>query len=300
MPDHAREELAIEVFIRRIRAIAACNVLDTGVRPDRLTPGVTNPDAVIVVAGREWTVEHRTLDSFRDMRADTAIFLDLTSGLAAPVAAAFPNWMLWLIFDVHSWPSLPKKDRDAFRTNLVADVLEALHVLPASLRHGQRQFDVALARTGLPLTIDRHLGGGPPLITRCAPPDQRSQLRTELVRALREKNVKRAAHVDVRSAAMLLLDSDDLSIINEESVHHEFTSAVAEVQPAFDHVFLVRTRPNPPFVYPLWTSGRLASHHAVWDFRRAQGSLEWGDEPFGDPVLDRETLLELQLADSPE
>ncbi len=270
----SRQERTIEQFCARLSAIEGQQVRIVE-RPDRDNPGQGGCDAIIDRGGCRFALEHTTVDSVVNQRADDARFNQVVVPLEEAIRRAHPDSWVEIIVPVHAIPT--GTDWSQIAGAIRAGCIQAIAQMP----FGEEYREFALDGVPFPVWICRREDRHNPVcyVMRQAPRDLHTHLENNMARAIREKRDQLAFYRTQGLPTLLLLDSDEIALANRDSLAGAFRRAADREPPEeFDEVFLAVTWRVPIWIYPVKLYSRL--YPDLPEFRRyfeEQCTLTYGE-----------------------
>jgi hypothetical protein len=250
MPDHAREDLAIEAFCR-ILTLTEDGPVSVVERPDREPQRGGGCEAIIQRQGKRQAVEHTTFDILLNKRLDDAR-LRVLDPAAIAIAKAFPDCRITIgvplgaVQSGRDWSLLCEAFQEA--------VVDALLGLPADSHHTN------LTIPGLfPVTIFRRRPTRLPgcFIARKVSDEDMEGCSVNLISALQAKERQLRPYAIAGLTTVLLLDNDDLSLMDAHTAAWQFQVAHGQNPVSIDEVYLLDGTERPPWVYPIKLGDRM-------------------------------------------
>ncbi len=259
----AREDRAITQFCERLSAIEnqAVTILD---RPDQSNPGKGGCDAIISRGADQQALEHTTIDSFARQREDDAKFEQVVVPLEEAIRVALPDSYVWVSIPVHV---IPKGiDWRGLAQQLETECIKTLLEMPSAGPWGETRpytlngipFPVNLMKCDAPGNPGCH-------VMRIKPADQQNQLVANMVTALQNKDTQLAPYKERGFRTILLLDSDDVALVNRDTLADACKLAMTQYNPnAIDEIFIAEADNEPIWFYPVKLGDRA---HPMPEFR---------------------------------
>lgn len=239
-----REDKAIDVFIERLSIINDVKmvVLD---RPDRNPLAKGGCDALIEENKSKIALDHTTVDIFPNQRADDPAFLKVMVPIEGRVLKEFPDSDIRITVPTFV---IPKGDQDAFRVFLENEIISAIK----TLSFGNAEHEFNFPNIPFPVWIIRQKNDHPLCYVGRKAKIGLSEVITKIIedKYLQLTSYKRSGYKTV-----LLMDSDDFTIINADMIREEFVQVArskADKTTAFDEVYLITTYATAnPWLYPI-------------------------------------------------
>ncbi len=215
-------------------------------RPDKDNRDSADIDAYAESPGRKpLAIEHTKIQSLQDQNRDSAWFMQGLGALETELSGVFP-FCFDLVFPYQN--VAPGKDWAAMR----AAVKNWFLAHAASLSEGRTTHQVA----GLPFPIavsKRASTRHKVFLMRQVPPgDVESLLLAEMQKSLGHKYAKLSQYREAGAVAVLVLESEDIALVSEQSLYKAFLRATRDQpRPNLDQVWLASTFGQDCSVYCL-------------------------------------------------
>jgi hypothetical protein len=231
--------------------------------------------------GARQAVEHTTIDAYFGQRQDTARYRNVLVPLEELIKAEFPDSWIAIIAPAHA---IQKGERwDVLGERIFGRLCETIRSMPIADHRDSKSTEFTFSDIPFPIWIRRQgLGGEEPYcaIDRVAPADWRDQMVAGIVKTLKDKSEQLHPYRSDEVATVLLIDFDEISLVNQDSVAESFVHAGRRELDAFaiiDEVYLVRWRPRGPWVFPVKLGCRLYPDLPEFQvFRRTQYEVTYG------------------------
>ncbi len=269
-----RQERTIEQFCAGLSAIEGQEVRIVK-RPDRDNRGQGGCDAIIDRGGRPCAIEHTTIDVIVDQRADDARFRQVVVPLEEAIGSAYPDSWIGICVPIHAVPT--GTDWSGMRDALIDGCVHAICDMAFGKEHRKFEFE----GVPFPVWITRRKSPRQPgcYVMRLAPRDLETHMVNNMARAIREKSEQIAPYRRQGFVTILLLDSDEFVLTNEDSLAQAFRTAADRESPeGFDEVYIAMTWQNPIWIYPVKLHVRLYPNLPEFrQFFEAQYILTYGE-----------------------
>lgn len=265
MVDVARERKVITAFCDRLAVLLRqpCTVKEWLEPP--------NCEAILERAGEPWAIDHTALNSFRNQKADDALFDAVVRPLESSLAPICTDHFVRILFPTGCLSGNRLGLREQLETSLKA-------IIPTVAEDGEFH-RVVLARPKCDLEISRERGD----IVGCfpgriLPPNHRQELEQDLERAIHAKSLQLSSYRKGGRRTILLMDTREISSFNEFSVAKAFGAAAARINHGqLDEIYLFAEPTSKFFVWPLKFKEVVPPDlRWIYEFRRAQSSLVFG------------------------
>lgn len=247
--DFKKEDLAVEDFCEQLSLIDG-QVAYVKSRPDeRGQAGAGQPDFIISRAGRDFTVEHTSVDTYPNQ----VFFEKLWAKYFKPlnieerVKQAFPKSFIHISIPIDAFKS-EREARNFDFEKFVRDLIEAIKSTPKGRNGSERRtFDLPF-----PVQVSNDDGNGfvGCFVIQIVPTytEKRDEdLEKEMAKAVRKKQRKLKEAKERGESTILLLDSDDYALVNEEVLADAFAHAVSSdpsMLDGIDEVYIQHRRGN--------------------------------------------------------
>jgi hypothetical protein len=273
MPDLKRERFVIEEFCRRLSVL---------VREDCVVePGAC--DAILKRGRGAWALDHTHLNSFRDHVKDNVLFNSITLQLQSSLAPICNEHHINIVLGIRELPH-------GHRETICQLEASLLRIIPTVVDDGQLH-RITLDSPACEVHVSRRaskLAGC--FFHQLAPEGHNIELCQDIERAIRRKSKKLTRYKTEGKRTVLLLDTEDISSINEFTVADAFATATTQIDHScLDEVFLFDqpVGTDVHFVWPLKFRGVFQPDRRWFDeFRRAQGALLWNWDDQGPPYVE--------------
>jgi hypothetical protein len=276
MVDQAREEKVIKAFCDRLSVLLRepCSIKEWLKPP--------NCEAILDRAGKSWAIDHTVLNSFKNQKADDAIFNAVATPLEAELKVICGNHFVRVLIPVGGLSGNKAVLRKQLRASLeriipmIPDDDEFHHVI---LKEPKCELDIARDPSEDPLVGC--------YMSRLLPPNHRKELEDDLKRAIQDKSRQLTSYRRGGKSTVLLLDTREISSFNEFSVAKAFAAAAGTTDHSqLDEIFLFDEPTLKFMIWPLKFRGILPPDMRwIYEFRRAQAVLVWGMKHKGLPYL---------------
>lgn len=237
---YQKEDLAIEVFCEQLSLIDGQNVHVKRRLDDRGRKGAGLPDFVVERNGLAYTLEHTSLNSYRGQVHYEVMWEKFVTPLSIKekVEAAYPGKLIRIAIPINPFASETQAkqfDFDDFMEHLINAVGET----PES--HNAAK-EVAYEFPNTPFAVYISNGGdgyAACFVTRVVPTDAEqleTDIENEIARAINKKREKLRRAKAREEATVLLLDSGDYSLLNEERLAEAFRRAVGKDEAMLDGI----------------------------------------------------------------
>lgn len=255
------EDFALEEFCGQLAEIEGREVYVMSRPDDGGANGAELPDAVIKRGGGRYVVEHTAVSSYVRQTDFEAKFERSIKAAEVDKAVmeAHPGYGVNIVIPVNAFKSdkeIERFDFEAFKEGVVKAVGET----PIS-RNAEKVNRVALPSVPFEVAISRHRWGTFCHIIQSVPTDReglKKHLDAEMVRAVNAKRRKLSAAKAAGERTILLLDSEDYSLLS----HHAMAQAFGHVArgldlTGIDEVFTIHNRGVTCWVLPAKVGGRI-------------------------------------------
>lgn len=242
-----REDKTIEQFCWRLSKIE-CHRVQIIERPDRDNPRTGGCDAIIERGKRRFALEHTTIDSFLNQRADAARFRQVVVPLEQSIRSVYLDSCIEIMVPVYAIP----KGEDWL------GITERLHnscvkvIEQMSFNETQQQF--TFAEIPFPVWITRRENHRNPAcyVMYKTPDNLAAQIVKNISKAIYAKRNQLAPYRQQGLPTILLLDSDDTALVNLELFADAFRKvADCESTEGLDEIFIAEADRNPIWYYPV-------------------------------------------------
>ncbi len=276
MVDEARENKVIQAFCERLATLLreTCSIKEWLKPP--------NCEAILDRAGKLWAIDHTALNSFKNQKAEDAIFKGVASALEAELAPICRNHFVRVLIPVGALAG----NKSVLRKQLKASLEKIIPTIPDDddfhhvvLKEPKCELDIARDPSEDPLVGC--------FISRLLPPNHRKELEEDLDRAIRDKSLQLTSYRRGGKSTILLLDTREISSFNEFSLAKGFAAAASRVDHSqLDEIFVFDEPTSKFMIWPLKFRGVLPPDMRwINEFRRAQSALVWGMKHKGLPYI---------------
>jgi hypothetical protein len=239
-----REDRALEAFAVALEISDGQPGVITA-RPDR-DGAAGGADAIIRRLGRDWAVEHTTIDSFPGQREDNDRLRRVFGPAREAIAEAYPALRITLGVPLGA---VPTKTSWARITSTYSEL-----VIAALQDHGDTPGNRLVTLPGM---FDSHIffrrsrSPGCFLSREIDSSDLDGRVGV-IVSAIESKHLQLAPYRAAGMPTALLLDNDDVGLMSPDALAEAFTraSSIASFED-LDDVYLVDAVELPPWIYPL-------------------------------------------------
>ncbi len=270
----SREDRTIDQFCTRLAAIEGRQVHIIA-RPDRDNAGQGGCDAILDRGGEIFALEHTTIDCIVGQREDSARFRRVVVPLEEAIRSAYPE--SWIVICVPSHAVPTGTDWSEMRDALLDGCVRAIFDMTFGEERRQFQFEgvpfrVWITRRRSPRNPDCH-------VMRTSPGDLEAHMVENMTYVIREKSEQLAPYRLDGLATILLLDSDEFVLTDQDSLAQAFRTSAERVSPeGFDEVYIAMTWQNPIWIYPVKLYDRLYPDLPEFlQFFEAQYFLTYGE-----------------------
>lgn len=244
-----REDRTITEFCDRM-SILEGHLVKVIERPDRVHHGKGGCDAIILRGDREEALEHTTVDSYKGQREDDARFTRVVVPIEESIRKAFPDSYIWVSVPVHVIPN------GMTSKQLEIACIEIIKKVPAD---GQMKvytspnipFSIRIRNVPSPQNPDCH-------VMRLTPQKQKAELLENMISLLIKKNKQLKPYKEKGLPTILLLDSDDPSLVSADSLAESLAQAVLQYDPTYiDQIYIVEADRNPIWYLPVKLGERV-------------------------------------------
>jgi len=282
MPDLKRERFVIEEFCRRLSVLVREDcVVESWPDSETREPGAC--DAILKRGRGAWALDHTHLNSFRDHVKDNVLFNSITLQLQSSLAPICNEHHINIVLGIRELPH-------GHRETICQLEASLLRIIPTVVDDGQLH-RITLDSPACEVHVSRRaskLAGC--FFHQLAPEGHNIELRQDIERAIRRKSKKLTRYKTEGKRTVLLLDTEDISSINEFTVADAFATATTQIDHScLDEVFLFDqpVGTDVHFVWPLKFRGVFQPDRRWFDeFRRAQGALLWNWDDQGPPYVE--------------
>ena len=213
----SRQERTIEQFCARLSAIEGQEVRIVE-RPDHDNPGQGGCDAIIDRGGHRFALEHTTVDSVVNQRADDARFNQVVVPLEEAIRRAHPDSWVEIIVPIYAVPT--GTDWSQIAEALRVGCIQVIAQMP----FGEEYRESVLDGVPFPVWICRREDRHNPVcyVIRQGPSNLHTHLENNMARAIREKRGQLAFYRGQGLPTLLLLDSDEIALANRDSLAEAF------------------------------------------------------------------------------
>lgn len=255
------EDFALEEFCEQLAKIEGREVYVMSRPDDGGANGAELTDAIIKRGGARYVVEHTAVSSYVQQANFQAKFERSIKAarVEEAVMRAHPGYGVNVVVPVNAFKSdreIERFDFEAFKESIIKAVGET----PIS-RNAQKVNRVTLPGVPFDVAISRHRWGTYCHLIQSVPTDRetlKKHLEGEMVRAVNAKRRKLAAAKATGERTILLLDSEDYSLLSHDAMAQAF-GRVARVLDltGIDEVFTVHNRGVTCWVLPAKVGGRV-------------------------------------------
>lgn len=276
MVDQAREEKVIKAFCERLALLLRepCSIKEWLKPP--------NCEAILDRAGKSWAIDHTALNSFKNQKADDAIFKAVATPLEQDLANICKNHFVRVLIPVGGLSG----NKGVLRSQLKASLERIIPTIPDD----DEFHHIVLKEPKCELDIARDPSEDPLVgcyMSRLLPANHRKELEDDLVRAIQDKSRQLTSYRRGGKPTVLLLDTREISSFNEVSVAKAFAAAASRADHSqLDEIFLFDEPTAKFMIWPLKFRGVLPPDMSwIYEFRRAQAALVWGMKHKGLPYV---------------
>lgn len=285
--NNSRERIVIAEFCKRMAVLTRKDCVVES-RPDEEFPGEGKCDAIVRRGKIRWAFDHTRLNSYRDQAKDEHLYKAIVSSLQKSLLAICDKQ--------HVTIALPFKVFHRGKHAVLKARFERLlrEAIPKAKDDGEFH-QIELSDPKCTLHISRRDSDLPGCFIRpIAPPNHQNELQKDFKRAILAKGDQLSRNRPRRGRTAMLLDTSDLSLINESRLVEAFQRAASSTDHSeIDEIFVFDhpTGIGNHFVWPLKYRGVMPPN-LKWmnEFWRAQTALVWGFTDRGPPYI-RSKLL---------
>jgi hypothetical protein len=282
MPDLKRERFVIEKFCKRLSMLVREDcVAESWPDSENREPGTC--DAILKRGVSSWALDHTHLNSFRGHVKDNVLFNSIILSLQSSLAPICHKHHINVVLDIRKLP----RGRSETMRQLEASLLR---IIPTVVDDGNLH-RITLDSPACEIHVSRlasELAGC--FFHQLAPEGHNIELCQDIERAIRQKSKQLKRYKAEGKRTILLLDTDEISLINEFTVADAFATATAQIDHScLDEVFLFDqpVGTDVHFVWPLKFRGVFQPDRRwLHEFRRAQGVLLWNRDDQGPPYIE--------------
>ncbi len=274
MRTNKREDKVIEQFCERLSEIELQTV-QVVERPDRDYPGLGGCDAVIERGNRRFALEHTSISSFLNQRKDDARFNKVVVPLEQAIPQAFPDSWVEIAVPVGAVPTGTNWSK--MTENLRDGCISAI----AQMQFGETGRKFEFEDFPFPVWISRYQTCRSAChVMRFVSSKLKAQLENDMSRAVCKKRKQLAPYKKKGMSTLLILDSDDISLVNHYSLAEAFSKAAeGNKSDGLDEVFLAESDRDPIWFFPVKLYDRLYPNLPEFrQFFEAQYFLTYGEE----------------------
>lgn len=236
--DHKKEDIAVEEFCEQLSLIDGENVYVKSRPDERGRTGAGLPDFIVSRAGRDYTVEHTSLDTYPHQMLFETLWAKYFKPLRIEerIKQAFPKSFIHISIPLDAF----KQDSDARKFDFEKFVQELIAAVKQTPR-GRNGSERRTYHLPFPVHISNDDGNGfrGCFVIQIVPthPEKRDDdLEKEMAKAITKKRRKLQAAKQKGERTVLLLDSDDYALVNEEILADAFAQAVSNDQTILDGI----------------------------------------------------------------
>jgi len=237
---YQKEDLAIEIFCEQLSLIDEQNVHVKQRLDDRGRGPAGLPDFVVERNGLGYTLEHTSLNSYQGQVHYEFMWEKFITPIKIKekVEAAYPGKLIRVAIPINAFGSAAQAkqfDFDDFMEHLIKAVGET----PES-HNATKEVTYEFPNTPFPVYISNGGDGyAACFVTRVVPTDAEqldTDIENEIARAINKKRDKLQRAKAGEQSTVLLLDSGDYSLLNEQRLAEAFTRAVGKDEAMLDGI----------------------------------------------------------------
>lgn len=246
---YKKEDFAIEAFCEQLSVVDGQNVYVEKCLDLRGQTGECRPDFIVRRKGSPYTVEHTSLNSYKDRELYEhlwEVFFEPLN-IKEKIEEAYPTKWINIFIPIDAFRSKKLASNFDF-DGFIQDLIEAVGQTPESY-NAFKQVEHHLLNTPFPVYVSN---GGVDyagcFVTRIVPTDDpqlESDLENEMLRAIRSKRRKLETARAKGERTVLLLDSTDHALVNERTLAEAFARAAARdetILSGIDNVYILHAR----------------------------------------------------------
>lgn len=245
----SREDTTITDFCERL-AVLETQVVRVVGRPDKDNPGQPGCDAIILRDSEKWALEHTTIDSFRNQREDDVKFEQVVVPLEKNIPKVFPDSYFNISIPVHVIPK--GVDWNELAIKLEAGCIETIRNTPIRPDGIMRSYNLTYIPFSVRISREPSHRSPQCHVMRVCPPHQKEELVQNMISTLKKKDAQLQPYKERGLPTILLIESDDPSLVNADSLADALSQAMAQYFPAhIDQIYIAEADRNPMWYYPV-------------------------------------------------